>query len=149
MTQDIEHSVVVEAEPSAVWEALTNIDQMKRWMAEPEMELDIITDWKVGGPIVTKAFHHVRFENRGTVLAFEPYRELRYSHLSSVSRLPDTLENHSIFDFRLVEVDNRTNVTLKLSNFPTEAILKHLDFYWRVTLGILKEFVEERNARGS
>jgi hypothetical protein len=31
---------------------------------------------------------------------------------------------------------------LTLSSFPTLEIEKHLDFYWRVTLGILQRFVE-------
>jgi hypothetical protein len=31
---------------------------------------------------------------------------------------------------------------LTLSDFPTHTIYKHLDFYWRTTLEILKQFVE-------
>jgi uncharacterized protein YndB with AHSA1/START domain len=144
MQKTIEHSVLIDASPAAVWEALTRIDLLKTWMGEPEMQIDVITDWTVGGPILITAFHHARFENKGTVLAFEPLCLLRYSQLSSVSRLPDNPENHSILEFRLTPIHARTSLTLTLSGFPTEAILKHLDFYWRVTLGILKQFVEER-----
>jgi hypothetical protein len=31
---------------------------------------------------------------------------------------------------------------LTLRDFPTHTIYKHLDFYWRATLGVLKQFVE-------
>lgn len=143
MTQTITHTVVIDASPAAVWKALTNIDLMKRWIGEPEMDIDVMTDWAVGGPILTTGFHHARFQNKGTVLAFEPFSLLRYDHLSSVSRLPDKPENHSIFEFRLTPMNDQTSLMMTLSNFPTEAILRHLDFYWRVTLGILKQFVEQ------
>lgn len=88
--------------------------------------------------------HHQPFENRGTVLRFEPPKSLRYSHKSSLSRLPDLPESFSVFDFALRAVNEGTRLTLTLSGFPTPEIEKHLDFYWRVTLGILQRFVEAR-----
>lgn len=142
--ESIQHAVVIHASPAAVWDALTNIDQMKQWMAVPEMELEVITNWNVGGPILTKAFHHEHFENEGTVLQFEPFRVLRYTHLSSISRLPNLPENYTHFEFRLEPVDEHTALTVTLRGFPTESIYKHLDFYWRVTVGILKDFIEQR-----
>ena len=123
---------------------MTNPEEMKQWMAEPEMVVEVETDWAVGSPITVRGFHHVRFANTGTVLRFEPTEVLRYSHLSSLSRLPDKPENQSIFEFRLVPVDHSTSLTVTLSGFPTESIFKHLDFYWRGTIGILKKFVESR-----
>ena len=90
MIHVIENSATIHAPPSEVWRALTDPDLMKQWMAEPEMRIGIITDWKVGSPIIVKGRHNnVDFENKGTVLHFEPNSILRYSHLSSVSRLPD------------------------------------------------------------
>ena len=76
------------------------------------------------------------------VLAFEPPTVLRYSHLSSLSRLPDAPESYSVFEFRLAQRGGGTSLTVLLSGFPTESIRKHLEFYWRGTLGVLKRFVE-------
>ena len=39
-------------------------------------------------------------------------------------------------------IDGRTALTVTVSNFPTESIFKHLDFYWRATMGVIKQFVE-------
>ena len=79
MIHVIANSVTIDAPPSEVWRALTDPDLMKQWMAEPEMRLEIFTDWKVGSPIVVKGHHNnVDFENRGTVLEFEPNSILRY-----------------------------------------------------------------------
>jgi uncharacterized protein YndB with AHSA1/START domain len=144
MTQRIDRTIIIKAAPSTVWGTLTNPDLIKQWMAEPEMEIEIITDWKVGSPIVIKGFHHLKFENKGIVLQFEPNKVLKYSHLSSLSRLPDKPENYSITEFRLTLLENQTSLTLSLTNFPTETIFKHLDFYWRTNREIIKTLVEKQ-----
>ena len=147
MSQHFEQRVVIHAPRSAVWDALTNPESMKQWMADPKVGVEVETDWSVGGPITVRGFHHARFVNTGTVLAFEPNERLRYSHLSSLSRLADTPENHSLFEFELAEAEGGTSLTVTLSQFPTESIFKHLEFYWRGTLGILKRFVEAQPRR--
>lgn len=140
----IERTIIINASRSAVWEALTTPELMEQWMGEPEMMVEVETDWTVGGPILTRGFHYRRFENKGTVLRFEPTEALRYSHLSSASRLPDRPESYSVFEFRLEPAGDGTSLTVLVTGFPTESIFKHLDFYWRGTLGVLKQFVEKR-----
>jgi uncharacterized protein YndB with AHSA1/START domain len=136
-------TVHINAPTSKVWETLTNPELMKKWMFETE--INIITDWQVGSPIAIRGdLHGMNFENTGTVLQFERETLLQYSHLSSLSRLPDKPENHSLLEFRLTPVENQTVLTLTLSNFPTESIYKHLAFYWNVTLEILKRTIEEQ-----
>jgi len=144
MTQRIEKSIIIYAVPDAVWHLLTNLSAMKQWMGEPEMKIEVITDWKTGSPILIRGFHHVAFENKGIVLKFDPSTVLAYTYLSSLSRLSDRPENYSIIEFRLASVAGGAQLTLVLSNFPTEAIFKHIDFYWTTTLQILKEAVEQK-----
>lgn len=135
-------TVNINAAASKVWETLTNPELMKKWMFETEIH--ITTNWKVGTPIVIRGnLNRKNFENNGTVLQFEPEKILRYSHLSSLSRLPDQPENYSVLEFRLASIENQTTLTLTLSNFPTESIYKHLAFYWNVTLEVLKRMIEE------
>jgi uncharacterized protein YndB with AHSA1/START domain len=141
--QIINKVISISAPPLKVWEALTDIKLMKQWMAEEQ--ITILTNWEVGSPIVIKGdMHWVYFENTGTVLKFEPEQVLKYNHLSSLSRLRDEPESYSAIEFRLSHVENKTSLALELSGFATEAILKHLDFYWTVTLEVLKKFVEGR-----
>jgi uncharacterized protein YndB with AHSA1/START domain len=142
MMQTIEISIPINASISTVWNALTNPTVMKQWMGEPDMKIEIDTDWKEGGPIVIEGFHHVAFKNYGTVLKFEANQKLRYSHLSSLSGLPDIVDNYSIFDFSLSSSQNQTFLSLTIKNFPTESIYKHLDFYWKGTIPTLKDFIE-------
>jgi uncharacterized protein YndB with AHSA1/START domain len=135
-------TVKIDAPTSSVWEALTNAELMKKWMFETEIH--IITDWKIGSPIVIRGNMNGKdFENKGTVLKFVPRRILQYSHLSSLSRLLDKPENYSILEFRLVQMEGQTTLTLTVINFPTESIYKHLAFYWNVAPEVLKRMLEE------
>jgi hypothetical protein len=142
MTQKIECTIIIDAAVSSVWSALTEPVLMKQWMADPEMQLEIITDWKVGAPIIIKGFHHLRFENKGTVLQFDSGLILRYNYLSNISRLSDIPENYTAVEFRLMPVENQSSLTVSIDGFPTETIFKHLDFYWRGAVVLIKRLVE-------
>ena len=142
MIDATEKSIAIEAPATAVWNALTDPDLMKQWMAEPELGLKITTDWKIGSSIIIKGFHHLQFENKGIVLQFEPYSTLQYNYLSSISRLPDKPENYTSVEFSLSPVQDKTFLKVIVSNFPTETIYKHVDFYWRGTVVKLKKLAE-------
>jgi hypothetical protein len=106
------------------------------------MQVEVHTDWAVGSRLTVSAFHHARFVNSGTVLQFEPPQVLRYNLLSSLSRLPDKPENYTVFELKLVPVDQGTSLTVTVSGFPTESIFKHLHFYWRDTMGVIKNLID-------
>lgn len=135
-------AVVIDAPAPAVWRVLTDPAHMRAWMGEPVMKLDVAVDWRVGGEFLVRGVHHGRFENRGRVLVFEPEHRLSYTHLSSVSRLPDVPESYTTFDFLLAPVRDGTRLQLTLAGFPTESIYRHLAFYWSGTLAVLKRYVE-------
>jgi hypothetical protein len=117
---------------------------MAEWMGEPEMKIEIISDWTVGGSITISGYHHGKFENKGKILQLETNRVFQYSHLSSVSRLPDRQGNYSLITFVLQEDKEYTLLKVSAENFPTESIYKHLEFYWKATPYIIKEKVESR-----
>lgn len=50
---------------------------MRAWMGEPEMAIEVRTDWRPGTPIVVTGVHHGPFRNGGTVLACVPHAALR------------------------------------------------------------------------
>jgi len=142
MTQSFELNTLINAPTPLVWDSLVHTDKMKAWMGEPEMEIEIETDWKVGGPIVVSGIHHLRFRNVGVVLEFKPMERFSYTHLSSLSRLPDEPGNFTTLTFILAPQGDATSLTLMVSGFPTVSIFKHLQLYWGGTLGVLKQFVE-------
>lgn len=142
MPHSFEQSVIIHASAEDVWAHLADIERMKAWMGEPEMALEIETNWIIGSPIVVRGFHHVAFENAGIVLEFKPPARLAYTHLSSLSKLPDEPASHVTFEFLLTSAGSATWLKLTASDFPTVSIFKHLQFYWGTTLEILKRHVE-------
>ncbi|WP_118952059.1 SRPBCC family protein [Taibaiella helva] len=138
----VEKPILIKAAPQQVWRLLTEPMLMLQWMGDPEMQLEVDTSWEVGTPFIIRGRHHIRFENRGTLLCYEPSRRLQYSQLSSLSRLPDLPEHYTLLDFILEPDGEDTLLTLTLSNFPTETIEKHLAFYWLATLHKIKKAAE-------
>lgn len=55
-------------------------------------------------------------------------------------------ESYSVFTFDLTPVAQQTSLTLTLHNFPTEAIYKHLAFYWNVASEGLRKLIEQAHA---
>ncbi len=144
LTDTITKTIDIDAPPSLVWRALTDPHVMPEWMSDEPLEVE--THWEIGGPIVLRGILHgrLRFENRGVVQAFEPERMLRYSHWSTLSRrvLPDVPGNHAIFSFSLAPLVDGTRLVLVLGNLADQAVYGHLNFYWDVTLMMLKQFCE-------
>ena len=136
-------TVLINSEPSLIWGALTDSTWMLKWLGEPEMKLEIDTDWRIGSPIFIRGFHHVKFENKGIVLEYVKDKRLVYSHLSSLSRLPDMPASYSILEFELAPQASMTQLNLTITNFPTDSIRKHLEFYWRATILRIKNSIEE------
>lgn len=113
-------------------------------MGGPEMQIKVITDWKINSPILIQGFLHLKFENKGWILEFDKANKLSYSHLSNISRLPEKPENYSILEFVLTPAEEKTELTLNIENFPTEVIRKHLEFYWRTTVIGIKKMTEDK-----
>ena len=140
--QRIEKSILIHAPLSTVWKYLTVPELMQQWMGDPEMNIEILTDWKVSASFIVKGFHHVQFENKGTILQLEPECIFQYSHLSSFSDLPDKAENYTVITFRLNDTGGQTELSVETENFPTEAIFRHWEFYWNGTTQLLKSRIE-------
>ena len=139
--QAFEKTVQIDAPAATVWRALTDTALVQQWMSATGVEIE--TDWRTGSPIrISGVSNRVAFENRGTIVQADEEKLLQYTHLSSLSRLPDVPESYSTLRFSLVPIDGHTLLTLRITGFPTESIYKHLAFYWNVTLELLKQFVE-------
>lgn len=142
--EHLSKSITIHTSAATLWAALTTPESMKHWMTEPGLEIHIITTWQPRTPITMYGhIHNIHFKNYGTVNQFIPERLLEYSHLSSLSNLPDLPENYTLLTFNIASSNNQTTLTLTISNTPTESIYKHLELYWNATLPILKKFTEQ------
>jgi uncharacterized protein YndB with AHSA1/START domain len=74
----IKRTVTISADRTKVWSYLTEPPLMEKWMGEPDMKIQVETDWVVGHSIFIEGFHHISFRNNGTVLQFDPASTLSY-----------------------------------------------------------------------
>ena len=123
-----------------VWAALTEPALVEQYF----FGTDMATDWKVGSPITYRGeWEEKPYEDRGTVLAFEPQRHLAYSYWSNFSGVPDTAENRHRIDQRVEDRGGKTLVTITQDNVPTEEARNHSASNWAMVLGEMKKLVEQ------
>lgn len=82
------------------------------------------------------------YSERGTLLAFEPGRYLRYDHWSPLWRIPDVPENRAVVSLEVEPDGDGTRVLFRHELPVVEAIAEHSDFFWRIGLAQLKKMVE-------
>lgn len=135
--------ILVDARALNVWAALTEPGLIGKWVLDTPIE--ILTEWLEGGYRLERGdLHGLAFENRGKIVRFDPPKALEYTHWSTLSIIPDLPENYSNLRFDLENTGNQTLLSLTIHNLPTFEIFKHMEFYWKTALHMLKEVAESR-----
>jgi uncharacterized protein YndB with AHSA1/START domain len=133
--------VTIHATKREVWNALTDPDKVKKYMHGTEMS----TDWKEGSPISWKGeWKGKPYEDKGTVLAVEAHKVLKYTHWSPMGGSDDKPENYHTVTYKLDGEDGTTKLTLTQDNNATkEEAEKMANDNWGPVLQGLKETVEK------
>lgn len=130
---------MINAPAASVWHALTAPEIIKQYF----FGADVITDWKVGGPIVYRGEWEGRiFEDKGMVLRVEVGRQLVVTHWSPLSGTPDVPENYHRVSYELSELDDGILVTITQDNNATEDERKHSEQNWKMVLQGIKKLLE-------
>jgi uncharacterized protein YndB with AHSA1/START domain len=153
----IVQSVSIATGPEHVWNALTDPRAGEKWR-----NADFKTDWRAGSPIKIEAVVGIkRYRAKGFVIQAEPPALLQYSYWSHISGLQDVPQSYSTITMRLEAQGSDTILTVEQQVPPSperrgkgwtigpESSWKHVEFYWRMTLPVLKRLVEqERSTTG-
>lgn len=132
-------SMEISASTNDAWRALTEPDKIAQWMGGARVE----SKWELGGDITfTGKLHRKTYRDRGTVLAIEPAKLLKYSHWTKLSRLPDVPENRTVITFSLDWTGEKTRLTVRHERFYSEAAYKHSNFFWGFALTDVKNLLE-------
>jgi uncharacterized protein YndB with AHSA1/START domain len=108
-----EKSISINAPVGAVWRALTDPDQVRKYMHGTTIK----TDWKVGHPVTWEGeWNGTTYQDKGTVLAFEPEQLLSTTHWSSMGGTEDTPENYKTVTYALADYDGKTTLTVRQDN---------------------------------
>jgi len=134
------HSILIRASPDRVWKALTDPDQIRKYLFGTEA----ISDWKAGSPVRYRGVWEGKsYEDKGEVLRAEPGRLLVTTYWSSMSGLPDAPENYKTVTYELAPERDGTRITLTQDNNATEEEKNHAEQNWSQVLGGLKKMVEK------
>jgi uncharacterized protein YndB with AHSA1/START domain len=130
----------IEAPPSKVWTALTDPDQIEKYMFGSH----VVTDWKPGSSIVWKGeYEGKKYEDKGEILEVEPERRLKLTHFSALSGQEDVPENYHTLVYELESRGPKTRLALSQDGNPTEEAARHSQENWEKMLSGLKEVVEK------
>lgn len=133
-------SIRIDAPVEKVWEALVNPGLIKKYMFGTE----VITDWKVGSPIVWKGIWDGKsYEDKGIIIKKELLKTLVFTHFSPLTGIPDVQENYHSVTYELDYYDDHTHVTLWQDNNRNEKERKHSQENWERVLAGLKKVIED------
>jgi uncharacterized protein YndB with AHSA1/START domain len=129
----------IRAPRSKVWRALTDPDEIEKYMFGSRVE----TDWKPGSRITWKGeYEGKRYEDKGEILEVDRERRLKLTHFSPTSGEEDVPENYHTLVYELEESDGKTHVSLSQDNNKSEEAAEHSRANWDKMLSGLKEVVE-------
>ena len=90
----------IHAPRSKVWRALTDPDQIQKYMFGSRVE----TDWKPGSRISWKGeYGGKKYEDKGEILEVVQVRRLKVTHFSPLSGKEDAPENYHTLVYELTE----------------------------------------------
>jgi uncharacterized protein YndB with AHSA1/START domain len=139
MNRSVQQSIRIRAKPSVVWATLINPGTVSRWMRGVQME----STWVPGGAITFAHTSQGRaYEDRGTVLAFEPERLLRYNHWSALSHRPDSETARTVITIALTPAGDETHLEVTHDNLHGKAAFGHARFFWRYALADIRTIAE-------
>jgi len=122
-----------------VWEALVTPEIIKKYF----FGTDAKSDWTVDSPITfSGSWEGKTYQDKGTILANEPGKMLKYSYWSSMSGIEDKPENYVNITYELTEHNGKTLLTISQDNIPSEDMKKHATENWGKLLKSLKDLME-------
>lgn len=132
-------NITLNAPSQRVWDALTNPEIIKQYFFGTYAS----SDWKEGSSITFEGeWEGKKYKDKGTILKVEPGKLLSYNFWSSMSGIEDKPENYVIITYELSGEDNKTSLTIKQQNIPTEEMKEHSEKNWKQVLEGLKGVVE-------
>lgn len=134
-----ETSILLDAPITKVWQAVTDPAEVKKYF----FGTDLVTAWKVGEPIYFRGeWEGNAYEDKGTVLQYQPEKMLQYDYFSSMSGKEDLPENYQIITYELEARDHKTLLKITQDNVPSEESKEHSEQNWNMVLEELRKLVE-------
>lgn len=136
-------TITIGAPASRVWSVITDPDAAKEFMFGTEL----VTDWTVGGPILWRGtWDGKEYEDRGSILEFEPGRRLVVTHFSPLSGQADAPENYHTLTWTLEDQAGATQLTLAQDNNASAEDADHSKGMWDSLVKSVKAIAEREES---
>lgn len=136
----ITRTLILNAKPDQVWEALTKPELIKQYM----FNYDTVSHWVKGGPITwTGKRKGEEVIEKGSIISFIRNEQFKYTLLDLSSGLEDVANNYLHVTFDLLKKYDKTEVSLTIENFNEDSRrCAHLAKGWDNTVlpGLRKMF---------
>jgi uncharacterized protein YndB with AHSA1/START domain len=133
-------SIVIDAPVATVWDALTEPEQIKKYLFGTKAE----STWKVGDPITFSGeWEGKTYQDKGVILQFEPEKVLEYTYFSSMSGKEDKPENYGIVKMTVEPEGDKTRLSIEQSNNESEEAKEHSESNWGQVFTTIKEMLEK------
>ncbi len=133
-------STAISAPRGKVWAALVHADAIRSYMFGAEVE----STWVEGAPIFWRGVWQGKaYEDKGTILQWQPESRLSYTHFSPLSGLPDAPENYHTVRIELKDDGDQILLLLEQDNNRDEPARAHSEKNWEFMLIGLKKYVEQ------
>ncbi|MEL6637819.1 MAG: SRPBCC family protein [Bacteroidota bacterium] len=133
-------TVVLDAKLAKVWQVLTESQYTKVYM----FNCTVATDWQEGSSITWQGnYQGYEAFQKGTVLAWHPHSQIKYSTFDPNFGLADLPENYIHVTYDLTEVDGKVQLTITNETFDGNAErMEHIQQGWEMVIGPLKAVAE-------
>lgn len=132
-------SIKVAVPRDEVWTALTDPALIRQYF----LGTNVQTTWKPGDPITYSGEYNGKaYEDKGTILEFEPKVLLKTTHYSPTTGLPDEPGNYHTVEYCLADDGDQTTVTIVQGNNKSAEEVEQSAATWRLVLQNLKDFLE-------
>lgn len=131
----------IHAPINKVWDGLTLPELVKQYFFGTQL----VTTWQPGTPIYFRGeWEGKPYEDKGTVLKFEPGKMLEYDYFSSWSDLEERPENYQTIIYRVKSKGNSTVLIITQSNIDTLEKKVHSIQSWGMLTKELKKLMESK-----
>lgn len=135
-------SLFIMAPASKVWDALINPEVTPQYLS-----CRLVSDWISGNPVVWKSPSNETEHAKGTVLTFEPEKELSYTVFDPNAGYVDDPVNYLTNRYELIAENGGTRLEFSLGDFASvengEKRYREAVISWEMTLNTLKRLLED------
>jgi uncharacterized protein YndB with AHSA1/START domain len=136
-------SVIINAPVSKVWEALTDPEQVKKYLSGDQTGEQTTPDWKKGSPIAyTGVWEGRTEEDKGMIIGIVPEKILHTAYFSYLSGQEDKPENYANVIYEVSPENGRTLMTITQDHIENKGEVQHMEEAWSTVLAGMKNRIE-------